>query len=160
MNASAKTNATVTESQSVHRQLDLADPDDRPNSVVVIFDGECRFCQKQVRRLKAFDSGNRLSFISLHDPRVHERYPELTHDQLMDQMYAITADGSRYGGAGAVRYLSRHLPRLWWLAPVMHIPFSLPLWQWLYNRVAIRRYKLSEKMGDACDDACSIHLNK
>ncbi len=160
MNASAKTNVSITGDEANRRQLGLADPDDQPNTDVVIFDGQCRFCKKQVQRLKAFDSGNRLSYISLHDSRVAERYPELTRDQLMDQMYVISTDGNRHGGAAAVRYLSRRLPKLWWLAPIMHIPFSLPLWQWLYNRVAIRRYKLSEKMGDACDDACNIHLNK
>ena len=74
----------------------LPDPDQAPGTDVVIFDGHCQFCQAQVRRLARFDAwskmlgrGAKLSFISLHDPRVSERFPDLSHDQLMEQMYVI-----------------------------------------------------------------------
>lgn len=160
MNATTTTNENTASDQLVTNQLNLVDPDRRPESSVVIFDGNCRFCQKQVKRLSRFDGGGRLSYISLHDPRVAERYPDLSHDQLMEQMYVVSPVGNRYGGAAAVRYLSRYLPRLWWLAPLLHIPFSMPLWQWLYRKVAVRRYKLSENMDDACEDACQIHFDK
>lgn len=162
MNVTATTNDPASGDRSVIMRLDLADPDQRPDSNVVIFDGHCRFCQKQVKRLNRFDGGQRLSYISLHDPRVAEKYPDLTYDQLMEQMYVVSPAGKRYGGAGAVRYLSRQLPRLWWLAPLLHIPLSMPLWQWLYRRVAVRRYKLSESVGaeEACEDACQIHFDK
>jgi len=141
---------------------DLADPDDRPGADVVVFDGQCQFCQKQVKRLDWFDGGNRLSFVSLHDPRVAQRYPQVSHEQLMDQMYVMTQSGAEYGGAAAVRYLSRRLPRLWWLAPLLHIPFTMPVWQWLYRQVAVRRYRWNRKQagGDECEDACEIHLGK
>ena len=160
MNTTAKTNPTRQENQFVRQSATLVDPDEAPGSSVVIFDGECRFCQKQVKNLKRFDSGDRLSFISLHDPRVKQRYPHLTHDQLMSQMYVISPQGNQYGGAAALRFLSRKLPRLWWSAPFLHIPFSLPLWQWFYRRIAIRRYQISERLGEQCEDSCNIHLQK
>lgn len=123
---------------------------------VVIYDGECRFCRGQVERLVKFDPQGQLTFISLHDPRLSKRYPELSHDDLMRQMYVITPEGTKFGGAAAVRYLSRRLPRLYWLMPIMHIPFSLPLWQWAYHQVAKRRYKLAGKVCEG--DTCSIHF--
>lgn len=134
---------------------------DLPNADVVIYDGDCRFCTGQVENLRRI-SGDRLAFISLHDPLVQERYPDLTFDQLMEQMYLVDQKGNRYGGAAAFRYLSRKLPVLFVLAPLMHIPFSLPLWQWCYRQVAKRRYLLMGKHSDnACDsDACSIHFKK
>lgn len=132
-----------------------------PNADVVIYDGDCRFCTGQVQNLYRV-SGNRIAFISLHDPLVKERYPDLTHEQLMEQLYLVDGKGNRYGGAAAFRYLSRKLPLLFVLAPLMHIPFSLPLWQWCYRQVAKRRYLLMGKHSDdACDsDACSIHFKK
>ena len=146
---------------SVTAQLGLADPDNSPQADVVIFDGNCKFCQKQVQRLNRFDGGGRLAFISLHDERVAQRYPELTHDQLMDQMYVVNGQGVTYGGAQAVRYLSRRLPRLWWAAPFLHIPFSMPVWQWLYRQVAERRYRLSQNDEADCDEGtCEVHLHK
>ena len=133
----------------------LPDPDSKTGADVVIWDGKCNFCRAQVERLRAFD-GDRLSYISLHDPRVAERFPNLTYQQLMDQMWVITAAGCQYGGADAGRYLSRKLPRLWWLAPLLHIPFSMPIWRWLYSKIAQRRYKLS---GINCDEGgtCDLH---
>jgi len=55
--------------------------------------------------------------------------------------------------------LTTRLPRLYLLAPLMHIPFTMPLWRWGYRQVAKRRYALRGKTTDACDDgACKVHL--
>ncbi|TWT82669.1 hypothetical protein CA13_41320 [Planctomycetes bacterium CA13] len=132
------------------------DPDSNPDSDVVIYDGECNFCRSQVRNLQRLDRiGSRLSYISLHDPRVAERYPDLPHDDLMSRMYVVDTRGNRHGGADAVRYLSRRLPLLWLAAPAMHLPGTAALWGWLYNQVAKRRYKLA---GKNCENgSCNIH---
>ena len=132
---------------------------DNPYADVLIYDGECKFCTAQVQRLARCDgTGRRVAFISLHDPEVAKRWPDLTHDMLMEQMYLVDRQGNRYGGAAAFRYLSRRLPRLWLLAPLMHIPFSLPLWQAIYRQVAKRRYQLMGKT-NACDgDTCAVHF--
>lgn len=130
--------------------------DSVPGADVVIFDGKCKFCQKQVRRLHWYANG-RLTFVSLHDPRVSERYPELSFEQMMKQMYVVTVEGRRFGGAAAIRYLSRSVPRLWFAAPFLHIPYSLPLWQFAYDRIASVRYRISGT--EDCDDgSCQIHL--
>lgn len=128
---------------------------DRPNADVVIYDGNCRFCRSQVSRLAAWDGGGRLAFLSAHDPIVPQCYADLPFPKLMAQMYIIDRRGGRHGGAAALRYLSRRLPRLWMLAPLLHIPFSLPLWQWMYRQVAARRYRLAG--GPVCEDGtCRI----
>lgn len=139
--------------------IDLPAPEDSPDTDVVIFDGDCRFCQGQVRNLRRLDlGGKRLRFLSLHDPRVAERYPDLTYDQLMEQMYVIDPKGGRHGGSDAVRYLSRRLPALWPVMPVLHLPGTAGLWRWAYKQVAARRYQLA---GRTCDqDACSLHLGR
>lgn len=135
----------------------LPTPAQRPDATVVIYDGHCRFCTAQVRRLNRWDRRGRLAFLSLHDPVVTERYPDLTHEQMMQQMYVVDRQGNRYGGAAAFRYLSRQLPLLWPVAPLVHIPFSLPAWQWLYRQVAKRRYALG-KTGQCEDGACKVHF--
>ena len=133
----------------------LPSPHDLPDADVVIYDGNCVFCRGQVTRLARWDGGRRLAFVSLHDALVAERFPDLAHDQLMQQMVVVTRDGRRYGGAAALRYLTRRLPRLWPLAPLLHLPFSLPVWQWAYRQIAKRRYRLNPDA--ACDEACKIH---
>jgi predicted DCC family thiol-disulfide oxidoreductase YuxK len=144
------------------RQI-LPDPDQHPSADVVIYDGECQFCQAQVRRLAQFDAwgwvvgkSNRLSFISLHDPRVHQRFPDLSHEMLMEQMYVVDGRNRRHGGADAIRYLSRRLPALWLAAPILHIPGSALLWRWMYRQVARQRYRWNK---DLCEkEACAIHF--
>jgi predicted DCC family thiol-disulfide oxidoreductase YuxK len=119
---------------------------------LVIYDGDCPYCQAQVARLARWDGRGRLAFVSLHDPWVTDRFPDLSREQLMQQMYVVTHDGRRYAGAEGVRYLTRRLPRLWPLAPLLHIPFSLPIWQWIYRRIARRRYQRNRT--GLCDDTC------
>lgn len=137
----------------------LPDPDALSGSDVVIYDGQCNFCRGQVTNLRRLDlGGSKLSFLSLHDPRVADRYPDLTYDDLMEQMYVVTADGRKHGGSDAVRYLSRRLPALWVLAPILHFPGTAKLWRWAYHQVAKRRYKIA---GKSCDgDTCNLHLNR
>lgn len=139
--------------------MSLPTPAENPDADVVIYDGHCRFCTNQVQKLARWDGKGRLAFLSLHDAEVARRYPQLSYDDLMKQMYVVTPAGKQYAGAAAFQYLTRRLPRLYPLAAVVHIPFSLPLWQWLYRQVAIRRYKIAGKIDEACDgDACKVHF--
>jgi predicted DCC family thiol-disulfide oxidoreductase YuxK len=136
----------------------LPSPAERPDAPVLIYDGHCKFCTAQVQKLARWDGKGRIAFLSLHDPEVPRRWPDLTHEMLMEQMYLVDPAGNRYGGASAFRYLTRQLPRLWILAPLLHIPFALPLWQFLYRQIARRRYLLG-KTTDQCDDgACRVHF--
>ena len=141
------------------KKVSLPTPLERPEADIVIYDGDCRFCTGQVENLARWDSRGRLAFLNLHDPEVAKRFPDLTHDRLMEEMVVVDPKGNRYGGADAFRYLTTRLPRLYLLAPLMHIPFTQPLWRWGYRQVAKRRYRIAGKTGEACDnDACKVHL--
>jgi predicted DCC family thiol-disulfide oxidoreductase YuxK/GNAT superfamily N-acetyltransferase len=128
----------------------------RPLQDVVLYDGKCNFCRSQIDTLRRLDGAKRLEFVSLHDPRVAVQYPNLTFEQMMEQMWIVAPDGKQYGGAYAVRYLTLRLPILWPIAPLMYIPFSMPVWSFLYRQVAKRRYRIA---GKNCDDdgTCSLH---
>ncbi|MBA61237.1 MAG: thiol-disulfide oxidoreductase [Planctomycetaceae bacterium] len=130
-------------------------PTQYPNAEVVIYDGDCQFCRRQVKRLNRWDGKQRLSYISLHDKFVASEYPELTKDEMMQAMYLIDRKGKPHRGAAALRVISRRLPKLWLLALLLHIPFTLPIWSWVYRQIAKRRYRLN------CDTgACEIHYGK
>jgi predicted DCC family thiol-disulfide oxidoreductase YuxK len=149
--------ATVT---APKKTAHLPAPAENPAADVVIYDGHCKFCTGQVQRLARWDRGNkRLTFLSLHDAEVAKRYPDLTYEQLMEEMVVVDRRGHRHAGAAAFRYLTTRLPGLYPLAPIMHIPFSLPLWQWGYRQVAKRRY-LAGKTTDCDDGACAVHFKK
>ena len=123
---------------------------------VVLFDGQCNFCRSQIDILRRIDGRNRLRFLSLHDAEVVKNYPDLSYEQLMDQMWIVSSQGKRFGGAAALRFLSSRLPILWPLAPLLYLPGTLPLWQFLYQQVAKRRYKIA---GRNCVEGgtCALH---
>ncbi|MFM8262503.1 MAG: thiol-disulfide oxidoreductase DCC family protein [Pirellula sp.] len=133
----------------------MADVAIEKNKSVVLYDGHCNFCTAQVANLRRFDVFHRLEFVSLHEPAVAKLYPDLTHEQLMEQMWVIAPNGKRYAGAYSFRYLSCLLPMFWPLAPMLHFPGLMPLWSYLYREVAKRRYRIA---GRNCDEGtCSIH---
>ena len=137
----------------------LPSPTERPGTDIVIYDGDCRFCTAQVQNLARWDKRGRLSFLSLHDPEVGSRFPDLTQDQLMEEMYVVDPRGRRYAGGDAFRYLTTRLPALYPLAPFMHLPFTRPIWRWGYRQVAKRRYAIAGKTAAGCDsDACRVHF--
>lgn len=102
-------------------QKDLPSPFSLPEADLVVYDGTCNFCSSQVRNLFRLDGKNRIAFASLHDPFVTEKFTDLTHQQLMEQMYLIPNYNGEYsdrrlGGPEAIKYLTLRLPKLWILA--------------------------------------------
>jgi predicted DCC family thiol-disulfide oxidoreductase YuxK len=124
-----------------------------PPRDTVLYDGHCRFCRSQITLLKGLDLQGRLTYTSLHDPAVTRDFPEIPPEELHRQMYVVDPQGAARGGAEAVRYLSRRLVLLWPLAILLHIPGTLPLWQWLYAFVARRRMLIA---GSCTDGTCRL----
>ena len=151
--------SSMTTVEPAKTDVHLPTPAERPAADVVIFDGHCKFCTAQVQNLARWDSQQRLAFLSLHDQEVAKRFPDLTYDQMMEEMYVIDQDGNRHGGAAGFKYLTTRLPRLYPLAPFMHLPFTLPLWRWGYRQIAKRRYSIAGKSAEPCDDGtCKVHF--
>jgi predicted DCC family thiol-disulfide oxidoreductase YuxK len=133
----------------------LPRPAERPEADIVLYDAHCRMCTSQIRRLAGWDSKGRLAYLPLDDTEVARRWPELEHEALMREMHVIDPAGRVRGGADAFRYLSRRLPRLYWLAPILNFPGSLGLWRWGYRQVAKRRYRFGKV---SCDSGtCQLH---
>ena len=106
-----------------------------------------------MKLLRKLDRARRLSYLSLHEPGAANCVSDISPDQVLREMYVVT-ENKRYGGIDAVRYLTRRLPLLWWLAPILHIPGTRSFWGKLYRNVAARRYWFGRL---SCDnEACSL----
>ncbi len=150
---------TMNETTSPAPADHLPTPDERPQADVVIYDGDCRICTAQMHRLTWWDCQGHLAYLSLHASVVAERYPDLSHEMLMEQMVIVDRHGRRHGGAAALRRLSLRLRRLWWVAPLLYIPGSLPLWDFFYQQVARRRYRFG-KVEPCEEETCKLHAHQ
>lgn len=115
----------------------------RPSRDVVLYDGQCRFCRGQMAILRRLDPTRRLQLTSLHDPSVARDFPELPRELLLEEMVTIDRRGRTRAGATAWRHVARQLPLLWPMAVPLHIPGSLPIWNWLYRLIARNRYRFA-----------------
>jgi predicted DCC family thiol-disulfide oxidoreductase YuxK len=113
---------------------------DTDHSSIVLFDGECPLCVCWSDRLRRWDRHGRLALLPLSDPRVARRFPELDPAELRRQIHVWDPGAQRWRrGIHALRHLSRRVPRLWWVAPLLHLPLSAPLWQRGYMAIAESR---------------------
>jgi predicted DCC family thiol-disulfide oxidoreductase YuxK len=125
-----------------------------PDRDTVLYDGRCRFCRGQMAILRRIDLTGRLTLLSLHDPSVARDFPEIPPQELMREMFLVDRQGRAHGGVQAWRVLSRRLPILWPAAILLHLPGSLPAWNWLYRLIARNRYRFA----GTCDDGtCRLH---
>lgn len=130
-----------------------------PQADLVIYDGQCRFCLASVKWLNWFAGRGKLAFLSLHDSEVAARFPDLSHEQLLQEMIVVDRQQRRHAGAASIRYLALKLPWLWWLAPLVWFPCSGPFWKWIYRQIATRRYLLFGKI-DCDEGTCHIHFKR
>lgn len=128
----------------------LPRPADRPGAAILVFDGQCRVCTGSMERLEQWDRWKQFAFVSLHDPEARRLVPDLTHEDLMREIYLLDGRGGRWSGAAAFRLVARRIPWLWPLVPLLYVPGSLVFWNWLYRLVARGRYLLGRR--ETCHD--------
>lgn len=110
-----------------------------------------------MRALNRWDWASQLAFLSLHDPRTRKLCPDLSHDDLMLEIYLIDPQRRRYHGVEALRIAAKRIPLLWPIVPLLYVPGSLPLLATGYRTLARWRYKFGRN--SACDDGnCAVHF--
>lgn len=137
----------------------LPRPNKRPGSEVVIYDGQCPVCRASVTNLNKWDSRQRLSYLSLDDPEVRRRYPDLQHDDLMQAIHVVDSEGHRFRGAEALRAIARRITRLRPIVPLLYVPGSMALLSWGYRWFAARRAR--DGQGGECEKGtCGVPWDK
>jgi predicted DCC family thiol-disulfide oxidoreductase YuxK len=121
-------------------------------SAVVLFDGDCRFCQRSVAILKRLDWLNKLQYQSARQvDQLPRTDPPLDPEELMKEMHVVPRAGwPIYRGFQAFRWMAWRLPVLWLIAPLLYLP-GVP---WLGNKaylwVARNRFKLVPCKAGVC----------
>ncbi len=116
----------------------------KTSQAIVLYDGDCRLCQKSIAILKRIDWLHRLHFQNARDT---ENLPEskvpLIPERLLEEMHLVTPDHQKaYAGFRAFRWMSGRIPLLWTFYPMMFIPGVPTLGQKVYLWVAKNRFGL------------------
>lgn len=135
--------------------------------IAVLYDGKCGLCQRSIFLLTLFDHLRRLRCINYW--KTAERKAVTPHLKIADlnrAMHIVLPDvrfqisGTRgtmkkpitynlkpitYRGFDAFRELAAHLPALWPLLPLLHVPGVTPMGRWMYARIAEQRKRCSHK---------------
>jgi predicted DCC family thiol-disulfide oxidoreductase YuxK len=130
----------MNETQNLHRPT-------------LIFDGQCPFCRKWVKRLQGILHEVEISFRSLTDLSLQADFPALDQEDLTRSIHFVAADGTVYTGVDAiVEALSlRPAGRL---SQALRIPGIKQASDATYRFIAARRYR-DEAAREACDhDRC------
>jgi predicted DCC family thiol-disulfide oxidoreductase YuxK len=126
----------------------------RPRPVVV-YDGECRFCLKQVDRLRGRDEHEAFEFVPRQAEGLDERFPKLAEGDFDTGLRLVRTDGELVVGADAIYQIARQLRGYRRLAWLYRVPGLRGLLRLAYAWVAKNRYKLAGR--NNCDDgSCKI----
>src|SRR5262245_2118957 len=120
----------------------------------LLYDGTCRFCVAQARRLKRL-AGNDVEAESMYSDGIRDRFPMLPQpgpDGKIGELKFVDDRGHMTGGAEAIaRALMTGRSPIAWAARLYFVPGFRQLSNAVYREIARRRYRLS----GTCED-CRI----
>jgi predicted DCC family thiol-disulfide oxidoreductase YuxK len=131
-----------------------------PGRIVVLYDGLCKFCQAGMKRLLALAKPGAIEPVNFQEPGALERFPGISHEACMKQMYLVTPQGKVYGGfEAAVRALATR-PIIGRLAYAYYLPGVRFLCDFIYATIARHRYRILGKAvakGECPEGTCVLH---
>jgi predicted DCC family thiol-disulfide oxidoreductase YuxK len=125
---------------------------------LVLFDGDCAFCQRSVRILKSFDWFRQFQFQTARDTeQLPVTQPPLDPVKMLEEMHVVSRNRDRvYVGFSAFRWMAWRMPLTALLAPFLYLPGVLWLGNRAYRWVAKNRFNLVP-----CDNGgCKVVLKK
>jgi len=108
-----------------------------PPKPVLLFDGDCGFCQRRVLRWRAM-TGERIECVPFQSVRVAGEFRELGREELARSVHLVEADGRVFRGAEAV-VRSLACVRRWPLWLYRHVPGAALGSEAAYRLVAANR---------------------
>jgi predicted DCC family thiol-disulfide oxidoreductase YuxK len=118
----------------------------------VVYDGNCRVCNRLVAGLKNWDRRGGLEILPSQTSGLAARFPWIPEREFAESMQVVRAtDGRTWAGAAAVEQLLDVLPRGRWLAWIFRVPFVRGLADRFYRWFARNRYQLG------CGEHCRAH---
>lgn len=119
--------------------------------VELLYDRDCGFCVRCADLLRRIDRKDRVRVVALQDPGAVDHFG-VTHEQAVEQAWALDSRGGRHGGAAAINValggvLRTRLPYLFY-----RLPGVRQVQDRIYRWVADNRYRLPGRGGSCAVD--------
>ena len=111
---------------------------------IILFDGECVLCSKWVPFVIKRDPKARFKFCSVQSPKGQKLLKSLGLPTKEYQTMVLLKDGTPYYRSEAFFEVIKDLKKPWPWLQVFRV-FPLKFRDWVYNRIALNRYKLFGK---------------
>jgi len=112
---------------------------------LLIYDGKCTVCSRQVQNLEGL-IGDRFEKESFRTDKFFERHPEISKEACELAIQLLLPTGRIYSGAEAVARVVAlrkiFLPAMW----LYYVPGLRSLWDAFYRFIAKNRYWISKKI--------------
>ncbi len=106
---------------------------------LLIYDGDCEFCRRQIDLLERHDARNVIEPVPFQTADL-SRYG-LTRQATEEAMHLVSSSGSVWRGAAAAREILKLIPRGWILAWIFYLPGAMFVAERVYSWVARRRHR-------------------
>ena len=116
----------------------------------IVYDGQCGFCMRSLKIVKALDLFGDLRFYDSHNPDTYRLFPQLRGANVDDAMYTIAESELPHEGFFAFRRLIWSSPLMWPLIPLFYFPGGSFLGSRIYAWVARNRSKFGCQT-EVCD---------
>jgi predicted DCC family thiol-disulfide oxidoreductase YuxK len=126
--------------------------------LLVLYDGDCRFCTAGAARLARFFGPARVATLNFQADGVLDRYPAITREAAMAAMHVVAPDGQIYPGAAGVARLIRALPVFGIISYLYYLPILKQLVDLAYRLIAKHRYRLFAR-AEPCEPGGTCHLH-
>lgn len=109
---------------------------------VLLYDGNCAFCLRWVRRLERWGAGERIEMLAAGARGRHPELAGLTDAALDHAMHLVLPDGRTLAGGAAVPEVVRRIRRGWLVSWLFRLPGAGWATDRGYRWVAARRHRL------------------
>lgn len=106
---------------------------------ILIYDGDCEFCQRQVRLVKRWDERGRIRPVPFREADL-ERLG-VSRSAAEEAMHLVSPEGEVWRGAAAARETLKRLPKLSPLAVLFRLPGAMFVAERVYRWIAKRRHR-------------------
>ncbi len=117
----------------------------------ILYDRDCGICQWAMEWVVRLDKKRRFACVPSQEADLGALAPGLSAERCATEMVVVSATGEVCGGGDAVRFISRRLPLMNLVWPLMEAPGLRQAVDRGYRWIAENRLRLSVKLGrDAC----------